>query len=335
MSEPLSPLRPFPPPPFAPPAPVVQDPLPWSEPARLVGPAERHRFGPGLLAIVGGLAAIVVFQALALLATSALLWEELAAGADFAAVLAEHADTVFAANALGQLVGLAMVALLLARLHTPDVLAYLRLGRPDAGFLLLAAVGLYALLPFVSVVGQWARAIPWPEALRAWDAQQQAVLAQVLQGNVTLWLALVFVALTPALCEELLFRGYLQRNVERVMRPAAAVLVMGLAFGLFHLRFVELIPLTVLGVYLSYVVWVSGSLWPGVLVHLLNNATAVVVSQRVAARPEVVALEDIAVPWYLGLLGLAAALAVAVRMHRRRTRLAAISASTAPPAPRP
>jgi uncharacterized protein len=322
------------PPPVAPPVPVVRDPFPDAPPARLTGPAERQRYSPLLTALLGGILAFVVFQSLALVAMGVLL----AAGGGLtsadpealAALMAENVDTVFGANAIGQILGLGLVTLALTRLHTPDVRAYLRIGRPDAAFLALSGVGLFALMPFVSWLGALAKQIPLPEGLRAWDAQQAAMVDQILQGEVTLVLALLFVALTPAFCEEVLFRGFIQRNVERRFGVAVSLVLVGLAFGVFHLRPSELIPLTVLGVYLAYVVWVSGSLWPGVLVHLLNNGAAVIASNYAAGRPDPVALDEMAIPWYLAFAGLAFSLALIAAMQRRRGALLAPAGAPSP-----
>jgi len=320
--------------PVAPPVPVVRDPFPDAPAARLTGPAERQRYSPLLTALLGGFLAFVVFQTVALVAMGVLL----ATGGGLtsadpdalAALMAERVDTVFGANAIGQILGLGLVTLALTRLHTPDVRAYLRIGRADPAFLALSGAGLFALMPFVSWLGALAKHIPLPEAVRAWDAQQAALVSQILAGDVTLWLALLFVALTPAICEEVLFRGFIQRNVERRFGVVTSLFLVGLAFGAFHLRLGEIVPLTVLGVYLAYVVWVSGSLWPGVLVHLLNNGAAVVASNYAAGRPDPIALDEVAVPWYLAFAGLGLALGLIAVMQRRREAALAPAALPSP-----
>jgi uncharacterized protein len=304
--------------------PAGRDEWPHAEPYRLIGWAERESFNPLLSALLGGVFAFVVFQGVALVATALLVGEQLMGATsqeEIATVLAANPDRVFAANAIGQVIGLGMFTILLARLHTPDVLAYLRVQRVDVLMLLAACVGLLALMPFVSWVGELAQHLPFPDTLRAWDEQQQELIARVLEGDVTLPLALLFVALTPAICEELIFRGFIQRNVERRIGPMWAIVVVGLAFGLFHLRFIEFIPLALLGVYLCYVVWVTGSLWTGVAVHLLNNGTAVLVSDYARTRPEPVVLEDLTIPWYLAMSGLLVALAIILFLKRRREAL--------------
>jgi uncharacterized protein len=262
----------------------------------------------------------VVFQVIAALATGVLLFEEIReAGAEgLAGVLPRHPDVVFAANALGQVVGLLMFTLLLTRLHTSDIFPYLRVQRTDPAFYILSGAGLLALMPFVAWIGEFGRRLPYPDFIREFDEAQRVLLEQIFAGELNLILALLFVAVTPAICEEVIFRGYLQRNVERRLGAAASIVIVGMLFGLFHLRITEFIPLTILGIYLGYVVWVSGSLWTGVLVHLLNNGIAVLVSNYAQTRLEPIALDEILIPWHIALPGLAIAIGLVIMMRRRR-----------------
>jgi uncharacterized protein len=228
-----------------------------------------------------------------------------------------------------------MLTVLLVRLHTPDVFAYVRLNHTDPAFYVFSGAGLLGLMPFVSWVGELAKRLPYPDLVREFDEAQQALLEQILAGEMNLALALLFVALTPAICEEVIFRGYLQRNVERRLGAAASVVLVGLLFGLFHLRLTEFVPLSILGIYLGYVVWVSGSLWAGVLVHLLNNGIAVVVSNMAQRGPEPMRLDEISVPWHIALLGLAVALRLVFMMQRRRQPHLAAGAGRSAASPPP
>jgi sodium transport system permease protein len=83
---------------------------------------------------------------------------------------------------------------------------------------------------------------------------------------------LLLVALTPAICEEALFRGVVLRGLATRLAPSAAIAVTGLLFGLFHLDLYRLFPSTVLGVLLSWLALTTGSLVPSIIAHFLNNA---------------------------------------------------------------
>jgi hypothetical protein len=89
-------------------------------------------------------------------------------------------------------------------------------------------------------------------------------------------------ALVPAIAEEWFFRGFLLRALlAKAKHPAGPILISGLIFGAFHLlaesviaidRFV---PTTLMGILLAFVCWRTGSILPGIVLHMLNNATVV------------------------------------------------------------
>jgi len=97
------------------------------------------------------------------------------------------------------------------------------------------------------------------------------------------------------------------------------VLFSGIVFGLYHLRLTQAIPLSLLGIYLAYVTWRSGSLVPAVLLHLLNNAMAVVagsVAQADAATGEP-DLTSIEVPFYILVPAVLVFAGILVALQRR------------------
>ena len=90
-------------------------------------------------------------------------------------------------------------------------------------------------------------------------------------------LVLAALAFAPAVCEELLFRGYLLRALLAATSPRKAILISAVLFGLFHvlatnvLMTERLLPSTFLGLILGWVCWRSGSVLPGMLLHVCHN----------------------------------------------------------------
>lgn len=302
-----------------------RDPWPWAEPYRLTGWVEREQFPPILMVVIGGLATFATFFLVSNLAMVAMLFDQIreVGFEGLEEVFIQNPNIVFAGNAVGQVVGLLMLTVAFTRLHTVDVMSFLRVRRTDPAFYVFAGVGTLALIPLASWIGHYARQLPYPEGLRQLDEQQSVLLEQIFAGEMNVGLALLFVALTPAICEEVIFRGYLQRNVERQWGAVTSIVLVGVLFGLFHMRITEMIPLSLIGIYLGYVVWVSGSLKTGILVHLLNNGIAVLASQYNQTRPEPVALDEVVMPWYLALLGLVILAALSMAMYRRRQAILA------------
>ena len=94
-------------------------------------------------------------------------------------------------------------------------------------------------------------------------------------GRYELWWLLVAMAFTPALLEELLFRGVLHHLLTG-LSVSVIVVISGLFFGLVHLNIQQFSYAFLLGMLFSVMVQYTGSVWSGVLAHLLVNGLNVV-----------------------------------------------------------
>src|SRR5574337_1093837 len=92
------------------------------------------------------------------------------------------------------------------------------------------------------------------------------------------WLLVFYLAIVPALCEELFFRGYTLSGLRSTLGKAAAVGITALAFGMTHYSAQRLVPTTVLGLLLGLLVVQYGSIWPAMIAHFLHNAISVTAS---------------------------------------------------------
>jgi sodium transport system permease protein len=93
------------------------------------------------------------------------------------------------------------------------------------------------------------------------------------------WL-LLLLAVTPAVCEEFVFRGVLLGGT-RELATWRIVLLNGLVFGAFHLSFetaIRFLPTAWLGIVIAWAVLRTGSIWTGSLMHLINNGTIVLLA---------------------------------------------------------
>ncbi len=151
---------------------------------------------------------------------------------------------------------------------------------------LAALAGLFCYLlsvPLINAVTNWNAGWVLPEPLaelcRQMTAQSEAVMRQLLvpmDGVGVLLFNLLVVAVTPALCEELFFRGALQTTLIRGLRnPHLAIWIASFVFSLFHGDVYGLVPRWLLGLLMGYLYYYSGSLLVNVLMHFVNNAIAV------------------------------------------------------------
>jgi sodium transport system permease protein len=94
-----------------------------------------------------------------------------------------------------------------------------------------------------------------------------------------LGVVLMVIAIAPAICEEVLFRGVLLRGFASQLHGWAAILLSSLLFSIYHLNLPQMVPTFVLGLVLAVIATRAGSVIPTMVAHALNNFIAVLVSR--------------------------------------------------------
>ena len=97
------------------------------------------------------------------------------------------------------------------------------------------------------------------------------------QSAVLATLAGIFVIVIAPLAEEFFFRGFLFQALRQSWGVWLAAPASGLIFGALHFAPDKLVPLAILGTALAFVFHRTGSLWPCVLLHAVNNTFAFVI----------------------------------------------------------
>jgi sodium transport system permease protein len=94
--------------------------------------------------------------------------------------------------------------------------------------------------------------------------------------------SLLLIAFLPGVCEELLCRGFMLRSFQPRLGTAGSIIFVAIIFGLLHMNPYRLLPTVFLGVLLGLLsVW-SGSIFPAMLGHFINNATTYLVQKNEA-----------------------------------------------------
>jgi len=85
------------------------------------------------------------------------------------------------------------------------------------------------------------------------------------------WHFLLVLVVMPAIWEEIAFRGFILSGLRRRLSPWSAVVLSSFLFAVYHMNVFQAVPSFVLGVVLGLLTVRSGSIFPGMLFHLLHN----------------------------------------------------------------
>jgi len=89
---------------------------------------------------------------------------------------------------------------------------------------------------------------------------------------------LFLIAFIPAIGEEMVFRGVLQKKLHSILQSThLAIFVSSFIFSAIHMQFFGFLPRFILGIILGYLFYYSKNLWMPIIAHFINNALAVLI----------------------------------------------------------
>lgn len=145
-------------------------------------------------------------------------------------------------------------------------------------------VGAACLSPFTVIAASWLFEIQ-SQFLPAPEEFFKAMNDILFPAGTPLWQILPTVALAPAICEEILFRGVFQGLLSRKLPPRFLIPTIGLIFGVFHFSIFRFVPTATLGCLLSYLVVLTGSIFPSMTLHLMHNGLSAIIQKEGASLP--------------------------------------------------
>lgn len=156
----------------------------------------------------------------------------------------------------------------------------------DSRLLLFTAVLVVLIVPFNSFLVEWNANIQFPSFLseieasaKAMELKMEELVISMLSFRTieTLFLAIIVIGLIPAIGEEFLFRGLVQRVfLKNIQNPYLAILFVAILFSGFHLQFYGFFPRMMLGIVLGLIYYWSGNLIYSIIFHFLNNSLTVI-----------------------------------------------------------
>lgn len=155
------------------------------------------------------------------------------------------------------------------------------LNKPDWRIVILSVIGIIAIQPLLQLIliiqNKIIFSLPFDpgvlEAIKSFSKYLDETVTNIAMSySVPELITVIFViALTPAVCEELMFRGLILKNLSAGLKPVYAILLTGIIFAVFHFHPFNLIPLVILGVFISFTAFFSNSVYTAVIVHFINN----------------------------------------------------------------
>lgn len=162
--------------------------------------------------------------------------------------------------------------ILFLRIFKFDIKKVLRLNNPGITNLLLIFGIILFSLPVIGVLN----------LLNFWIIKMifgkfEVFQAPVSTGSWGLLIGVFVIGVSAGICEELLFRGFIQRGFER-FGAVKSIFITAFLFGLMHMDFQRFLGTFVLGALLGFLVYKSNSLISGMFAHFVNNSIAVCIT---------------------------------------------------------
>jgi len=194
---------------------------------------------------------------------------------------AENVNLMRLILTFGQFMFILFPAILFVMLQDNNLKQTFRLNKPKMSVFILAIIGILVIQPFLQVFLYYQNELIFnlpfggdaiKQMKELFDTMESATTKLVTANSIPELIVIVIViAVTPAICEEFLFRGLVFKNFEKIIPAGKAIFFTGFLFALFHFHPFNLIALTVLGIFLTFIVYHSGSIYTAVFCHFINN----------------------------------------------------------------
>lgn len=160
--------------------------------------------------------------------------------------------------------------------------------KPKLNLLFIVLMLMLCSIPILGLTAELNQKMVFPSFLKwleEWminlEKQGEETTEAILKMNNigALLINLFVIAIIPAICEEFIFRGALQRIfIKMVRNPHVAIWISAAVFSTIHFQFFGFFPRLFLGAAFGYIYFWTKSIWYTVFAHFLNNGYAVVIA---------------------------------------------------------
>lgn len=240
--------------------------------------AEKNGFSDWALALIWIIVAFILFQFTASIVALSLVVAQQGVTTDATTLveqMTENLDLLFVGNSTGQILFLGLATWFVARLHSSkenrNTFLRLSIHRDTLQKSMVTLILIIAIQPTIWFLSWLNALLPMPEMFSNMQNTQLQMIESYLRGEHLLIVTLFHVAVVPAICEEVLYRGYVMSAFQKSWGIWPAIIISGLLFGLYHVQLSNLIPLATLGILFAFVTWISKSIVPAIVAHFVNN----------------------------------------------------------------
>lgn len=222
--------------------------------------------------------------------------------------------------------------IIIAVLFGDNISSFLLLNKsPKIAYYGLIILFIFSILPFMNIIIMWNQAIKLPESMSSIEESMISMEESGLRmtkfllagsGTLNLIINILIMAILPAIGEEFMFRGIIQKHlIEWTKKPHIAIIISAIIFSSIHFQFYGFFPRLLLGMLFGYLVFYSGSLWPAIFAHFFNNLMAVIsykFSGESLGESEIDSFGTAGSDIYYVVLGLTAAFFIGRYLFRKR-----------------
>jgi len=168
---------------------------------------------------------------------------------------------------------------LLAMYFSTKPLRYLGFNRINLNLVVLTSLTILVAFPAINLLASLNEQVSMPQ----WMVEMEQKAQELTKAFMTVdsfWgilLNLFMIAVLPAIGEELIFRGLLQKIfTELTGKVIWGIIISAVLFSSMHLQFQGFIPRLALGILFGFLYYWSGSIWLPIAAHFINNSVAII-----------------------------------------------------------
>jgi len=232
---------------------------------------------------------------------------------------------------ISQAIGLFIApSFLLAHYFSSKPFKYLGFNRINFNLIFLVTITIIVAFPAINLFASLNELVKLPQWMNEMEEKAQSLTKafMTVSGFSGLLVNFIMIAILPALGEELLFRGIIQKLFSEITGKIVwGIIISALLFSFMHLQFQGFLPRFALGVLFGFFYVWSGSLWLPIVAHFINNAIAIIGYSMIYKgnlSSDAENIGGLAVMWPLGIMSLALVLMLLLKIKSEGLRIGKI-----------